>query len=76
MIYIRLHDEKEKIIHCSHIFVTTDKKQYSIYENHEDLILFLKNSTIQCFDKAILVDVFYDHEGIIHIQNNTVTSIS
>lgn len=55
------------------IEVTTDNHVYSIFENHNNIMLLLKNSTIQSIDSSYKKNIEYENiNGILIFKNNDI----
>lgn len=55
------------------IEVTTDNHVYSIFENHNNIMLLLKNSTIQSIDSSYKKNIEYENiNGILIFKNNNI----
>lgn len=66
-----------KIDFIQHFFVVTQKKKYSIFENHLSCILNLIDGEIEYFSKDLASGTKINHiDGILYFENNKLTLIS
>jgi hypothetical protein len=55
------------------IEVTTDNHVYSIFEDHNDIMLLLKNATIKSIDSSYKKNIEYQNiDGIFIFKNNNI----
>ncbi len=55
------------------IEVTTDNHVYSIFKDHSDIMLLLKNATIQSIDSSYKKNIEYENiHGILIFKNNDI----
>ena len=68
-----IHLNKQNEFLSDNFIINTDKHEYSIFLNHENIILSLKDASLKFFNDQKLKNEYFEINGLIFLKNNVAT---